>query len=138
MEQLLNTKEIIGHPVWNLRTKTPKNEATTVPWHQGSFVKCIPNLPFSMFGSYIKSFSHKDSRLIEIFPSYSLTNVENFCWHRSNIVCRCWILGQWFLCCFATNCMDSLFGHKRSKRMHAGLVHFISILTWCLIFQLMQ
>ncbi len=34
-EQLLNTKEIIGHPVWNLRTKTPKNEATTVPWHQG-------------------------------------------------------------------------------------------------------
>ena len=23
-----------GHPVWNLRTKTPKNEQTTVPWHQ--------------------------------------------------------------------------------------------------------
>ena len=23
-----------GHPVWNLRTKTPQNEQTTVPWHQ--------------------------------------------------------------------------------------------------------
>merc|ERR1712110_1348440 len=26
----------MGHPVWNLRTKTPQNEATTVPWHQDS------------------------------------------------------------------------------------------------------
>lgn len=34
MEQLLGTSDIVGHPVWNLRTKTPKNEATTVPWHQ--------------------------------------------------------------------------------------------------------
>ena len=25
---------ISGHPVWNLRTKTPRNEQTTVPWHQ--------------------------------------------------------------------------------------------------------
>ena len=24
----------LGHPVWNLRTKTPQNEQTTVPWHQ--------------------------------------------------------------------------------------------------------
>ena len=23
-----------GHPVWNLRTKTPNNEELTVPWHQ--------------------------------------------------------------------------------------------------------
>ena len=23
-----------GHPVWNLRTKTPHNDQTTVPWHQ--------------------------------------------------------------------------------------------------------
>ena len=35
MEQLLGTQEIMGHPVWNSRTKTPKNEATVVPWHQG-------------------------------------------------------------------------------------------------------
>lgn len=35
-EQILDTKDIAGHPVWNLRTKTPKNEATTVPWHQDS------------------------------------------------------------------------------------------------------
>jgi len=40
-ERLLNIVEqligpnIAGHPVWNLRTKTPQNEATTVPWHQG-------------------------------------------------------------------------------------------------------
>ncbi|XP_064605127.1 uncharacterized protein LOC135470236 [Liolophura sinensis] len=41
-ERLLNVVEqfvgpdIGGHPVWNLRTKTPNNEATTVPWHQDS------------------------------------------------------------------------------------------------------
>jgi hypothetical protein len=34
VEQLIGS-EIAGHPVWNLRTKTPQNEATTVPWHQG-------------------------------------------------------------------------------------------------------
>ncbi len=26
--------DVAGHPVWNLRTKTPANEQTTVPWHQ--------------------------------------------------------------------------------------------------------
>ena len=25
---------LLGHPIWNLRTKTPRNEQTTVPWHQ--------------------------------------------------------------------------------------------------------
>ncbi|KAK3092805.1 hypothetical protein FSP39_007424 [Pinctada imbricata] len=33
MEQLLGP-DIAGMPNWNLRTKTPHNEATTVPWHQ--------------------------------------------------------------------------------------------------------
>lgn len=39
-ERLLNAVEqligpdIAAHPVWNLRTKTPHNEQTTVPWHQ--------------------------------------------------------------------------------------------------------
>nr|CAB3264842.1 phytanoyl-CoA dioxygenase-like [Phallusia mammillata] len=39
-EKLLNVAEqlvgpeLAGHPVWNLRTKTPHNEQTTVPWHQ--------------------------------------------------------------------------------------------------------
>ncbi|XP_071162484.1 1-deoxypentalenic acid 11-beta-hydroxylase-like [Mytilus edulis] len=33
MEQILGP-DIKGHPVWNIRTKTPQNEATTVPWHQ--------------------------------------------------------------------------------------------------------
>lgn len=33
VEQLIGP-EISGHPVWNLRTKTPQSEATTVPWHQ--------------------------------------------------------------------------------------------------------
>ena len=39
-ERLLNAVEqligpnIAGHPGWNLRTKTPQNEQTTVPWHQ--------------------------------------------------------------------------------------------------------
>ncbi|XP_063420288.1 uncharacterized protein LOC134705499 [Mytilus trossulus] len=35
IEQLIGP-DIAGSPVWNLRTKTPKNEATLVPWHQDS------------------------------------------------------------------------------------------------------
>lgn len=34
-EQVLGSRDIGGNPVWNLRTKTPQNEAVTVPWHQG-------------------------------------------------------------------------------------------------------
>src|SRR5581483_2652987 len=33
MEQILGP-EIAGHPVWNLRSKTPHNPLATVPWHQ--------------------------------------------------------------------------------------------------------
>lgn len=33
IEQLIGP-DIAGSPVWNLRTKTPNNEATVVPWHQ--------------------------------------------------------------------------------------------------------
>jgi hypothetical protein len=33
VEQLLGP-EIVGHPVWNLRSKTPINPLATVPWHQ--------------------------------------------------------------------------------------------------------
>ena len=33
VEQMLGS-EIAGHPVWNLRSKTPKNPLVTVPWHQ--------------------------------------------------------------------------------------------------------
>jgi len=32
--QQLVGPEIAGHPVWNLRCKTPQNEQATVPWHQ--------------------------------------------------------------------------------------------------------
>src|SRR5689334_12248175 len=32
-EQILGP-EIAGHPVWNLRSKTPNNPLATVPWHQ--------------------------------------------------------------------------------------------------------
>ncbi|XP_071493910.1 phytanoyl-CoA dioxygenase domain-containing protein 1 homolog [Diadema antillarum] len=33
MEQLIGPN-IAGHPVWNLRVKTPQNEESVVPWHQ--------------------------------------------------------------------------------------------------------
>lgn len=29
--------DIAFNPVWNLRTKTPNNLATVVPWHQGDY-----------------------------------------------------------------------------------------------------
>ncbi|KAK3096497.1 hypothetical protein FSP39_000740 [Pinctada imbricata] len=35
MEQLLGP-EVAGHPVWNLRTKTPNSLAMDIPWHQDS------------------------------------------------------------------------------------------------------
>ena len=47
----------MGHPVWNLRTKTPQNEATTVPWHQGI---TVPSLSLSVCLSPLSlSLSHK-------------------------------------------------------------------------------
>ncbi|EGC33936.1 hypothetical protein DICPUDRAFT_35909 [Dictyostelium purpureum] len=36
IEQLLGTKNISGHPEWNLRSKTPNNRYFNVPWHQDS------------------------------------------------------------------------------------------------------
>jgi hypothetical protein len=33
VEQILGP-EVAGHPVWNLRSKTPRNPLATVPWHQ--------------------------------------------------------------------------------------------------------
>ncbi|XP_064616893.1 uncharacterized protein LOC135480894 [Liolophura sinensis] len=35
MEQLIGP-DVAGHPVWNLRTKTPNSEAVNIPWHQDS------------------------------------------------------------------------------------------------------
>ncbi|OWF51593.1 hypothetical protein KP79_PYT04609 [Mizuhopecten yessoensis] len=35
VEQLLGP-DIAGHPVWNLRTKTPRSDAISIPWHQDS------------------------------------------------------------------------------------------------------
>lgn len=35
MEQILGP-EVAGHPVWNLRTKTPNSRAVDIPWHQDS------------------------------------------------------------------------------------------------------
>ncbi|KAL3872211.1 hypothetical protein ACJMK2_040149 [Sinanodonta woodiana] len=35
MEQLIGP-DIAGHPVWNLRTKTPRSTAVDIPWHQDS------------------------------------------------------------------------------------------------------
>ncbi|RUS87419.1 hypothetical protein EGW08_004794 [Elysia chlorotica] len=35
MEQILGP-DVAGHPVWNLRTKTPRSEAVNIPWHQDS------------------------------------------------------------------------------------------------------
>ena len=43
MEQLLGTQDIQGNPVWNLRTKTPQNEAFIVPWHQGNSLSHCQN-----------------------------------------------------------------------------------------------
>ncbi|GFN79696.1 phytanoyl-coa dioxygenase 1-like [Plakobranchus ocellatus] len=37
MEQILGP-EVAGHPVWNLRTKTPRSEAVNIPWHQGKVI----------------------------------------------------------------------------------------------------
>lgn len=31
---LLVADDVAGHPVWNLRAKTPQQEQATVPWHQ--------------------------------------------------------------------------------------------------------
>ncbi len=48
MEQLLGSTEVLGHPVWNIRTKTPRSKAGELPWHQGK--DCIGVTDF-VFGS---------------------------------------------------------------------------------------
>ena len=34
VEQILGPEGFAGHPVWNLRSKTPLNPLATVPWHR--------------------------------------------------------------------------------------------------------
>ena len=34
-EQLLGSRDIQGHPIWNFRPKTPRSDYGAVPWHQG-------------------------------------------------------------------------------------------------------
>ena len=36
MVEKLIGKDISGHPVWNIRSKTPQTARMTVPWHQDS------------------------------------------------------------------------------------------------------
>ena len=52
-EQLLGTADIVGHPVWNLRPKIPRNEVTTVPWHQGRLTGVI--IVLAVIGSGINN-----------------------------------------------------------------------------------
>jgi len=54
-EQILGTQDIAGHPVWNLRTKIPNNQATTVPWHQGGCTM------FSITPYLMENFKFKES-----------------------------------------------------------------------------
>ena len=41
IEQLIGP-DIAGHPVWNMRTKTPNSKALDVPWHQGMYTEHFP------------------------------------------------------------------------------------------------
>ncbi|XP_078484500.1 uncharacterized protein LOC144744222 [Ciona intestinalis] len=58
-DQLLNVAEqilgpdVAGHPVWNLRTKTPHNEQATVPWHQDNAYMEPCNLEVHQFTAWI-------------------------------------------------------------------------------------
>ncbi|XP_071079579.1 phytanoyl-CoA dioxygenase domain-containing protein 1-like [Haliotis cracherodii] len=83
VEQLIGPK-IAGHPVWNLRTKTPKNNATTVPWHQDS--------------GYLDNESYKVLQPTAWVPLLD-ANAQNGCMevvsggHRPGRICRhtcCW------------------------------------------------
>ena len=47
VEQIIGP-DIAGSPVWNLRTKCPKNEATVVPWHQGKYNDSNSNSYYTM------------------------------------------------------------------------------------------
>lgn len=46
--------DVGGHPVWNLRAKTPQQEQATVPWHQVQSLPCstlmaaVPTAPVSI------------------------------------------------------------------------------------------
>lgn len=110
VEQLIGP-DIIGHPVWNLRTKTPQNEATTVPWHQG----IPPPTPSSII--YSKNASSCIIYGVSYLILYSLINL------------RCWLSWQFLIQSDAADCLDSIIGRQRVERMHAGWNHnYIKIL----------
>uniref|UniRef100_H2XTA6 Phytanoyl-CoA dioxygenase n=1 Tax=Ciona intestinalis TaxID=7719 RepID=H2XTA6_CIOIN len=52
VEQIIGP-DVAGHPVWNLRTKTPHNEQATVPWHQDNAYMEPRNLEVHQFTAWI-------------------------------------------------------------------------------------
>ncbi len=63
-----------GHPVWNLRTKTPHNEQATVPWHQDN--------------AYLDSSALHTFQPTAWIPLID-ANMENGC---MQVTARCWTL----------------------------------------------
>jgi hypothetical protein len=64
IEQLIGP-DIAASPVWNLRTKTPNNEATVVPWHQGivltnTYIHTQTTIPVHLLKLHFSPYSFKN------------------------------------------------------------------------------
>ena len=70
IEQILGP-EIAGHPVWNLRSKTPRNPLATVPWHQDTaYLRPERSTPFSPRPGF-----HSSTPMPSMVPSKSSAGV---------------------------------------------------------------
>lgn len=109
IEQLIGP-DIAGMPNWNLRDKTPHNEATTVPWHQGRDCRFNHNLCYFLNRFHFDSFFW----LVAVYLIHILHYV--WCYRR-----RLSVNGH--LQSVYANCLDPLCQHKQTKWLHGGNVY---------------
>ncbi|ELT94126.1 hypothetical protein CAPTEDRAFT_227964 [Capitella teleta] len=83
-EQLIGSADLSGHPVWNLRCKTPRSNATTVPWHQDAgYMESTANGVMQVTAWVPLVDATKDTGCVEVMPGG----------HRSGKVAKhhgCW------------------------------------------------
>ncbi|CAH1232779.1 Hypp506 [Branchiostoma lanceolatum] len=89
MEQFIGP-EIAGHPIWNLRTKTPRNEEVTVPWHQDNAYLGVQSLGTLQPTAWIPLLdANKDNGCMQVVRGG----------HRKGITARhlCCVGGTWYV-----------------------------------------
>ncbi|WAR31467.1 hypothetical protein MAR_034009 [Mya arenaria] len=123
IEQLIGP-DIAGNPVWNLRTKTPRNDATTVPWHQVYNVSIVSRV---LDCSYTDLESYRCLVPTAWIPFVD-ANEDNGCLqimesgHMSGLVAR-------HQCCWGGTWYNMLEEHEMRDTLEQQLQNFFVLIT---------